>query len=142
VLLLVDTGHVNLKEVYTDGTKIQSAANRYTFVWGRAINTSKERIKQQLRELWSYTQKLAEEEEGDDTPPDFDKIDPKEVKATIEKINTSLKDRGDVDPKIKAKLSYAKKHWPSKLRQYARQQNCLRVATPIARLIPVPRSCA
>jgi transposase len=126
VLLLVDTGHVNLKEVYTDGTKIQSAANRYTFVWGRAINTSKERIKQQLRELWSYTQKLAQEEEGDDTPPDFDKIDPKEVKATIEKINTSLKDRGDVDPKIKAKLSYAKKHWPSKLRQYARQQKLLK----------------
>lgn len=126
VLLLVDTGHVNLKEVYTDGTKIQSAANRYTFVWGRAINTSKERIKQQLRELWQYTQKLAQEEKGDDTPPDFDKISPKDVKAAIENINNALKDRDDVDPKIKAKLNYAKKHWPSKLRQYARQQKLLK----------------
>jgi transposase len=126
VLLLVDSGHVNLKEVYTDGTKIQSVANRYTFVWGRAINTSKERIKQQLRELWKYTQKLAQEEKGDDTPPDFDKIDPKDVKDAIERINQGLKDIGDVDPKIKAKLNYAKKHWPSKLRQYARQQKLLR----------------
>lgn len=126
VLLLVDTGHVNLKEVYTDGTKIQSAANRYTFVWGRAINTSKARIKQQLRELWQYTQRLAREEKGDDTPPDFDKIDPKDVKQTIERINTSLKDRDDVDPAIKAKLNYAKKHWPSKLKQYARQQKILK----------------
>lgn len=109
VLLLVDSGHVNLKEVYTDGTKIQSAANRYTFVWGRAINTSKERIKQQLRELWSYTQKLAREEKGDDTPPDFDQIDSKEVKAAIEKLNTTLKDIDGVDPKVKAKLAYAKK---------------------------------
>lgn len=126
VLLLVDSGHVNLKEVYTDGTKIQSAANRYTFVWGRAINASKERIKQQLRELWRYTQKLAALEKGDDTPPDFDKIDAKEVKATIERINTALKDNDEVDPKIKAKLNYARKHWPSKLRQYARQQKILK----------------
>lgn len=126
VLLLVDSGHVNLKEVYTDGTKIQSAANRYTFVWGRAINTSRERIKQQLRELWKYTQKLAAEEKGNDTHPDFDKIDPKEVKVAIERINEALKDRDDVDPKIKAKLKYAKKHWPSKLRQYIKQQKILK----------------
>ena len=126
VLLLVDSGHVSLKEVYTDGTKIQSVANRYTFVWGRAINTSKERIRQQLRELWKYTQELAQEENGDDTPPDFDKIDPKDVKALIENINNSLKDRNNVDPKIMAKLNYAKKHWPSKLRQYAHQQKILK----------------
>jgi transposase len=125
VLLLVDSGHVNLKEIYTDGTKIQSVANRYTFVWGRAISTSKSRIKQQLRELWNYTQKLAAQEKSDDTPPDFDKIDAKEVKATIERINTALKDK-DVDPKIKAKLNYARKNWPSKLRQYARQQKILK----------------
>lgn len=125
VLLLVDSGHVNLKEIYTDGTKIESAANRYTFVWGKAINSSRERIKQQLRELWKYTQKLAAHEKGDDTPPDFDKIDSKEVRSTIEKINAALKDK-DVDAKIKAKLKYAKKHWPSKLEQYKKQERILK----------------
>lgn len=125
VLLLVDSGNVSLKEIYTDGTKIESVANRYTFVWGRAINSSRERIKEQLRELWKYTQKLATEEKGDDTPPDFDKIDSKEVKSTIEKINASLKDK-DVDPKIKAKLEYAKKNWPSKLKQYKKQEQILK----------------
>jgi transposase len=125
VLLLVDSGNVSLKEIYTDGTKIESVANRYTFVWGRAINSSRERIKEQLRELWKYTQKLAAEEKGDDTPPDFDKIDSKEVKSTIEKINASLKDK-DVDSKIKAKLEYAKKNWPSKLKQYKKQEQILK----------------
>ncbi len=125
VLLLVDSGHINLKEIYTDGTKIESVANRYTFVWGRSINTSRERIRQQLRELWSYTQKLAAQEKGDDTPPDFDKIDSKEVKATIERIDAALKDQ-DVDPKIKAKLKYAKKNWPSKLKQYKKQEQVLK----------------
>jgi transposase len=36
VLLLAQEGIVSLKEaVFTDGTKIESVANRYTFVWGQ-----------------------------------------------------------------------------------------------------------
>lgn len=125
VLLLVDSGHVSLKEVYTDGSKIESVANRYTFVWGRAINTSKERIRQQLRELWKYTQKVAAAEKGDDTPPDFEKIDSKTVKETIDKIDAALKDIEDVDSKVKQKLNYARKHWPAKLKEYAKQKKIL-----------------
>jgi transposase len=37
-------GLVNLKMVYVDGTKIESKANRCTFVWGKSIKVSKERI--------------------------------------------------------------------------------------------------
>jgi transposase len=37
VLLLIDHGHITLKEAYLDGTKIEANANRYTFVWGKAI---------------------------------------------------------------------------------------------------------
>lgn len=124
VLLLVDSGHVSLKEIYTDGSKIESVANRYSFVWGKAIKTSRERISQQLKELWSYTQKLAAEEKDDDTPPDFDKIDSKHVKATIEKIDAALKDK-EVSKEVKQKLNYARKHWPSKLKQYVKQEKIL-----------------
>lgn len=125
VLLLVDSGHVSLQEIYTDGSKIESAANRYTFVWGKAIKTSRERIKEQLKELWKYTQKVAAAEKGDDTPPDFDKIDSKNVKATIDKIDAVLKDI-EVSKEVKQKLKYAKKNWPSKLKQYAKQEKLLK----------------
>jgi len=124
VLLLVDSGHVSLKEIYTDGSKIESAANRYSFVWGRAIKTSRERIKEQLQELWAYTQKVAAQEKKDDTPPDFDKIDSKNVKATIEKIDAALKDK-TVSKEVKQKLNYARRQWPAKLKQYARQEKIL-----------------
>lgn len=126
VLLLVDSGHVSLQEIYTDGSKIESVANRYTFVWGRAIKTSRDRIKQQLQELWKYSQKVAAAEKGDDTPPDFDKVDAKSVKETIDNIDASLKDIEQVDSKVKQKLNYAKKHWPAKLKQYAKQEKLLR----------------
>jgi transposase len=62
VLLLSEEGLLNIKELYTDGTKIEASANRYTFVWGKAIKASKERIKKQLDELWQYAQNIAAEE--------------------------------------------------------------------------------
>jgi len=125
VLLLTDRGHVSLQEIYTDGSKIESVANRYSFVWGRAIKTSKERIRQQLKELWAYTQKVAASEKDDDTPPpDFNKIDSGHVKDTIEKIDAALKDV-EVSKEVKQKLNYAKR-WPAKLKQYAKQEKILK----------------
>lgn len=125
VMMLADSGHVSLKEIYTDGSKIESVANRYSFVWGKAIKTSRDRIKQQLKELWAYTQKVAAEEKDDDTPPDFDKIDSKTVKETIDKIDAALQNIDRPDSKVTQKLNYAKKHWPAKLKQYARQEKIL-----------------
>jgi len=121
VLLLVESGHVSLKEIYTDGSKIESVANRYTFVWGKSIKNNREKIKQQLKELWAYTQKVAGEEKGDDTPPDFDKVNSESVKATIEKIDAALKDK-EVSKDVKQKLNHARKQWPDKLKHYEKQE--------------------
>ena len=51
VLLLCEEGLLSIRDLYTDGTKIEASANRYSFVWGKAIKTSRERIKQQLGDL-------------------------------------------------------------------------------------------
>ncbi len=127
VLVLVDSGYLSLKEIYTDGTKIESVANRYSFVWGKAIATSRERIKKQLRELWAYSQKVAKQERKDDEPPpDLDNIDPEKIKATIEQIETALKEhQADVPQSVKQKLAYAKKQWPDKLREYEGKEQVL-----------------
>lgn len=93
VELLIAEGLLNIKELYTDGTRIEANANRYTFVWGKAIKTSKERIKKQLDELWKYAQQLAFEEMDDTDPSGFDKIDAEKVEKTIDKINEALKDK-------------------------------------------------
>jgi transposase len=117
VELLVAEGLINLKEVYIDGTKIEANANRYTFVWGKAIKTSKERIKKQLEELWIYTQQVAEEELLDTTPTSFEQIDAQKVTDTINKINEVLKDKS-VSKKVTQKLKYASKNWPDNLNRY------------------------
>jgi transposase len=75
VLLLVKKGIITLKEAYLDGTKIEANSNRYTFVWGRSINKSKERIKKQLDELWNYAESVARDELENNEPDIFGKID-------------------------------------------------------------------
>ena len=124
VLLLAEEGLLNIKELYTDGTKIEASANRYTFVWGKAIKTSKERIKKQLDELWQYAQNIAAAELPDTDPPGFDKIDADKVEQTIEQINEALKDK-PVSKQVKQKLNYAKNNWSSNLKKYEEQEKIL-----------------
>lgn len=124
VMLLVESGHVSLKEVYTDGTKIEANANRYTFVWGNAIKTNKKKMVAQLEELWNYTQSVAAEELKDSAPVEFAEIDSQKIKDTIETIDKALEGK-KVDKKIKQKVSYARRHWPESLDKYSKQEELL-----------------
>ena len=103
VMLLVESGHVSLQEIYTDGTKIEANANRYTFVWGKSIKTNKDKISAQLKELWNYAQEIASEELKDNSPVEFKEIDAEKVKRTIVQIDKALKDK-EVSPEIKKSL--------------------------------------
>jgi len=124
VLLLVEQGIITLKDAYLDGTKIEANANRYTFVWGRSITKSKERIKKQLDEIWNYAESVAREELENNEPESFEKIDQESVLRTIESIDKALRDK-PVNKKVKQKLNYARKNWPENLKKYEQQEKTL-----------------
>lgn len=124
VMLLVESGHIDLKTIYTDGTKIEANANKYTFVWGKAIKRNKLKIKEQLEGLWKYAEGIAAEELKEHSPTEFENVNAEQVEQTIEKINTALKGK-QVDKKIKQKLNYAKRNWPKNLEKYERQEKIL-----------------
>lgn len=124
VVLLCEEGLLSIKDLYTDGTKIEANANRYTFVWGNAIKHNKEKMKQQLNELWRYAQSIAVAELDDTDPTSFDKINTEKVSQTIETINTALKGK-KIDKKVKQKLNYAKRHWPQALDRYEQQEQIM-----------------
>lgn len=125
IMLLAEEGLVTLKEVFTDGTKIESAAGRYTFVWGNAIKTRKAKMAEQLEEMWNYAQQIADDEDRDPTPPDFKQVDKKKVAETVEKINKILKDNPKAEPKQKAKARYIEKNFISNLDKYEEQEKIL-----------------
>ena len=124
VEMLVESGHVGLKRVFTDGTKIEANANRYTFVWGKSIKTNRAKMGEQLKELWNYAESVAQQELKDQRPTSFEAIDPKVVEETIEKINQAI-GKKKVQPKVKQKLNYAKRNWPRKVAEYNIKEDIL-----------------
>jgi transposase len=124
VVLLAEEGLVSLQDLYIDGTKIEANANRYSFVWGKAVKTNKEKIVKQLEELWQYAQTVASKELGDTAPIEYATIDPEKVEQTIARIEEAIKDRV-VPKKITQKLTYAKKKYPEKIAEYARKEQLL-----------------
>lgn len=124
VELLAQAGHLSLKEVYTDGTKLEAQANRYTFVWGNAIKTNKAKMEHQLKELWAYAEGIAAEELKDDTPESFAPVNAQQVRDTIEKIDKALEGK-EISKKNRQKLNYARKNWASNLDRYAHHEQVL-----------------
>lgn len=125
VMLLAEAGLVDIKETYTDGTKIEANANRYTFVWGKSIKTNKERMKKQLESLWAYVEEVYKKE-AEELPekPDFTEISAEKVSQAVQEINEALKKK-EVDKKVKDKLKYAENTWPNKLKEYEEKEQIL-----------------
>lgn len=124
VTLLANSGHISLKDINVDGTKIEANANRYTFVWGNAIKTNKEKMAVQLEGLWNYAESVAAEELKDKRPTDFIPVNPEAVKQAIADINNALADK-QIDKKVKQKLKYAQNNWPANTAKYNEQQKIL-----------------
>lgn len=125
VLLLEKEGLVSLETTFVDGTKIEANANRYTFVWGRAIKRHKARISEQLEELWNYAEEVAKDELLNTENIDFKEVNSEKVNHTITKINEVLKDK-KIPSKIRQKLNYAKKNWANNLVKYRKQEDILK----------------
>ena len=87
VVMLCEMGCLSLKELYVDGTKIESRANKYTFIWKKTIEKNKAKLEEKIRAiLRQIDDGIAQDNNpGDDpTPPPIDR---EELKARIDQIN-------------------------------------------------------
>lgn len=126
VQLLAGEGLLSIDQVYTDGTKIEANANKYTFVWKKSIQTNKEKMKKQLEEIWNYAQHIAAVEDKMPEPPDLTNLNQENVNATVEKLNKALAHTDGVDKKVKAKLRYINKNFPVNIAKYEQQEAILK----------------
>ena len=53
VKLLVKEGYLSLDVQYIDGTKIESAANKYTFMWRGSVEKYKEKLESKINKVLS-----------------------------------------------------------------------------------------
>ena len=100
VLMLNELGYLSLDVQYIDGTKIESASNRYTFVWRGSVEKYKEKLEANIRSVLSSIDSHIESDKQaglcDDTPK---AIDLEELKAKVKELNL----RGDKMSKIEQK---------------------------------------
>ena len=53
VMKLVEAGQLSLDVQYIDGTKIESVANKYTFVWKKTTEKNKEKLEGKIKDILS-----------------------------------------------------------------------------------------
>ena len=103
VKLLNRKGYVSLEKYFVDGTKIESAANKYTFVWKRAVEKNEKKLDEKLRVFLKDVDEITHKENqlygdsdfaelGDDTP-----VTSEDIKAAAEKINRKLAEINDLN---------------------------------------------
>lgn len=109
VYMLVDMGHISLKEIYIDGTKIESKANRYTFVWRKSVEKYKEKLEAKINGILNQINEgIAQDNTPDNEPPT--PINSKELRERINAINKEnrskkeLKQINDLEAKHLPKL--------------------------------------
>ena len=107
VELLHSEGFVSLEVQYIDGTKIESVANKYTFVWRGSIETYDTRLREKTRRIISEAEEVLEME-SHETRPD-EELSVEEFQARTSRIKEKMNST-DVPKKIKkAPSMYAQK---------------------------------
>ncbi len=86
VYMLVEMGYLSLEVLYVDGTKMESRANRYTFVWRKSVEKNKAKLEEKIRKVLEMIEEgIAQDNQPEDDPPL--PIDSEELKRRIEQIN-------------------------------------------------------
>lgn len=126
LLLLIEEGMVRLEDYHVDGTKIESAANRYTFVWAKSVAGHKGRLLAKINALLDQIEAENEREEAEagskekdgDVPPPPKVEDSGRLAQTIADLNEQLKERLPKDKGLRRKLKDLQDKHLDKLREY------------------------
>ena len=72
VLLLAGRGFITLEVEYVDGTKIESKANKYTFVWRKTVEKNRAKLQEKIRVLLQQIDEvIAQDNAAGDEPVEF-----------------------------------------------------------------------
>lgn len=123
VLLLHDLNCISLKVQYIDGTKIESASGRYTFVWKGTVEKNKAKLEKKIQEVLAHIDSQIKNDDSElNAGAEPKPIDSALLKSKLEELNNKLKD-GDKDT-IKLKKKLEKEHLP-RLEKYEQQLEIL-----------------
>ena len=93
VLVLADKGFITLDVEYINGTKIESKANKYTFVWRKTVEKNRAKLQEKIRFLLGQIDDVI----AQDKAAESDKVD--FTPETLTSLIAELRDSLSADPK-------------------------------------------
>lgn len=121
VLLLHEEGLVSLKVQYIDGTKIESAANKYTFVW----KGSTEKNQTKLRERVKGILEIAEKTLAIETKEEQQELSSEEMDRRANRILEKMDENGLSNNKLRKSVEKIKNENAPKMKKYEEKLDTL-----------------
>jgi transposase len=127
LLLLIEQGYVRLQDYYIDGSKIESVAGRYTFVWAKNVSRYKAGLLNKIAALLEHIEQANERDETQAKEqvkvPQIS--DSEALSRTIDQLNEQLHDQLDQNKALKKKLTKLENEYLPKLEGYEEQERLL-----------------
>jgi hypothetical protein len=118
VRLLVSMDYVSLDVQYIDGTKIESRAGRYTFVWRKSVEKHKAKLETKIASVLADIDDQIKTDGRECNKEELKTIDSELLKKKLSELNAGLKDRSKATQKALDKLQ--SEHLP-RLEGYEKQ---------------------
>jgi transposase len=128
VKMLKAKGYIKLENYFVDGTKIESASGRYTFVWKKAVETNNKKLDAKLRAYLQMAESVWEDENEEYGNRDLEELGGKEgyTRADVKELGGILRERlermddGENKKKLKKGLRTIEKDYIPRKGKYER----------------------
>jgi hypothetical protein len=91
VKLMQELGYVSLETQFVDGTKLESVANRYTFVWRKSVERNKEKLENKIQSVLGDINKTIESDKVESsTETTVKQVSKEELDQKIAELNARM----------------------------------------------------
>ena len=114
VVLLNEEGFVSLDVQYIDGTKIESVANKYTFVWKGGVEKNKAKLEGKVKAVLEKAEQALELEKTEEES----EMSAEEMERRADNILNKMDERGISDKETRKAVEKVKRENAPKMREY------------------------
>lgn len=121
VLLLNEEGLVSLKVQYIDGTKIESVANKYTFVWKGSTEKNKSKLEADVKAVLDAAEQALAMENAEESQ----ELSSDEMARRADRILDKMDREGISDKKMRKTVEKVKTEKAAKMKEYENKLDTL-----------------
>lgn len=123
VKLMVEMGYVSLDTQYIDGTKIEAASNKYTFVWRKSVEKYKEKLETKVDSILKDIETtIFTDTKTIDQNQEFKAINSGQLKEKISELNSRM---ADLNKQQQKQVKLLAKDALPRLKKYEKQLELL-----------------